>query len=90
MASGKPGLHRIGSDRRQRVEVDADVCGLQRFLAGAVRLGGNRLAALGEPSGLGVTAGPAGVAAVFLALAELLGGSGGMLKRWPLPRDVTG
>ena len=56
----------------------------------AVRLTGNRLAQLVAPIMLGAMAGPAGVAAVFLALAALLGGSGGMLKRWPLPRDVTG
>ena len=56
----------------------------------AVRLTGNRMAQLVAPIVLGAMAGPAGVAAVFLALAALLGGSGGMLKRWPLPRDVTG
>jgi MFS family permease len=56
----------------------------------AVRLTGNRLAQLVAPLILGAMAGPAGVAAVFLALAALLGGSGGMLAKWPLPRDVTG
>lgn len=56
----------------------------------AVRLTGNRLAQLVAPLILGAMAGPAGVAAVFFALAALLGGSGGMLAKWPLPRDVTG
>jgi MFS family permease len=56
----------------------------------AVRITGNRLAQLVAPAMLGALAGPAGIAAVFLALAGMLGGAGGMLKRWPLPRDVTG
>jgi MFS family permease len=56
----------------------------------AVRITGNRLAQLVAPAILGALAGPAGIAAVFLALAAMLGGAGGMLKRWPLPRDVTG
>ncbi|MFN8619654.1 MAG: MFS transporter [Chloroflexota bacterium] len=56
----------------------------------AVRLTGNRVAQLVAPAALGLLAGPAGVAAVFLALGGLLGASGGMLWRWPLPRDVTG
>lgn len=56
----------------------------------AVRITGNRMAQLVAPAMLGAIAGPAGVAAVFLALAAMLGGAGGMLARWPLPRDVTG
>lgn len=56
----------------------------------AVRLTGNRMAQLVAPVILGAVAGPAGVAAVFLALAGMLGGTGGMLIKWPLPRDVTG
>jgi MFS family permease len=56
----------------------------------AVRLTGNRMAQLVAPAILGAMAGPAGVAAVFLALAAMLGGAGGMLAKWPLPRDVTG
>jgi hypothetical protein len=53
-------------------------------------LTGNRLAQLVAPLILGAMAGPAGVAAVFIALAALLGGSGGLLAKWPLPREVTG
>jgi len=56
----------------------------------AVRITGNRMAQLVAPVILGAMAGPVGVAAVFLALAAMLGGTGGMLVRWPLPRDMTG
>jgi len=56
----------------------------------AVRITGNRMAQLVAPVILGAMAGPVGVAAVFVALAAMLGGTGGMLVRWPLPRDVTG
>lgn len=55
----------------------------------AVRLTGNRLSQLVVPALLGALAGPAGLAAVFLALAATLAGAGGLLAWRPLPREVT-